>query len=69
MDKFDLLKERQKRGLSQNLLAAMSGVAQATVSLVERGLVTPSAQIREKLRAGIAAYDERERAQLSSKAQ
>lgn len=44
-----IFEARTARKLSQEKLAKISGVAQATISLVERGLTSPNASTRRKL--------------------
>lgn len=48
-----LADRRRKLQLSQNLLAHLAGVGQATVSLVERGLIVPSDDIAHKILAAL----------------
>jgi len=46
-----LLKRRQAAGLSQEQLAAASGIAQADISRIERGQVNPTAATLQTLGA------------------
>ena len=57
MNTKDVKKERTSRGLSQNHLAHLAGVGQATISLVERGLVTLSSTVEEKITKALESYD------------
>jgi DNA-binding XRE family transcriptional regulator len=51
----DLLKLRKARGLSQKQLATQSGVQQADISKIERGLVNPTIGTVEKLARPLCA--------------
>jgi len=44
-----LLRQRQAAGLSQQQLAAASGIAQADISRIERGQINPTAATLETL--------------------
>lgn len=48
-----LLRARQEAGLSQTELAARSGTAQAVISRIERGAVSPSLDTLSKIAKGL----------------
>lgn len=56
MDDFDLRTERTAAGLSQQQLAARSGISQSNISAIENGARRPTAQTIERLRAGLRPY-------------
>lgn len=48
-----LLRARQEAGLSQTELAARSGTAQAVISRIERGVVSPSLDTLSRIARGL----------------
>ena len=50
---------REELGISQNILAELSGVYQANLSLIERGLVSPNEATLDKINKVFEVYREK----------